>query len=63
MKEEFDALHENKTWKLVPRTINMNVVGSRWVFKTKLKLDCSTDIHKARLVAKGYSQLEGIDFE
>jgi len=63
MKEEIDALHENQTWTLVPRTTKMNVVGSRWVFKTKLKSDGSIDRHKARLVAKGYSQLEGIDFE
>lgn len=63
MKEEVDALHQNQTWTLVPGTTDMNAVGSRWVFKTKLKSDGSVDRHKARLVAKGYSQLEGIDFE
>uniref|UniRef100_A0A2N9GBB0 Integrase catalytic domain-containing protein n=1 Tax=Fagus sylvatica TaxID=28930 RepID=A0A2N9GBB0_FAGSY len=41
---------------------NMNVVGSRWVFKTKLKSDGSIDRFKARLVAQGYSQSFGIDF-
>jgi hypothetical protein len=40
----------------------MNVVGSRWVFKTKLKSDGSIDRFKARLVAQGYSQSFGIDF-
>ncbi|WMV25538.1 hypothetical protein MTR67_018923 [Solanum verrucosum] len=63
MKEEIDALHKNQIWTLVPKTTKMNVVGSRWVFKTKLKSDGSIDRHKARLVAKGYSQLEGIDFK
>ncbi|KAK4359715.1 hypothetical protein RND71_021944 [Anisodus tanguticus] len=63
MQEKIDALYKNKTWTLVSRTANMNVVGSKWVFKTKLKSDGTIDRHKARLVAKGYSQLEGIDFE
>jgi hypothetical protein len=40
----------------------MNVTGSRWVFKTKLKSDGSIERFKARLVAKGYNQQEGIDF-
>lgn len=47
---------------LVPRHDGMNIVGSRWVFKTKLKSDGSIERFKARLVAKGYNnQLEGID--
>ena len=40
----------------------MNLVGSKWVFKTKLKADGTVDIYNARLVAKGFSQLEGINF-
>ena len=40
----------------------MNIVGSGWVFKTKLKSDGSVEQFKAKLVAKGYSKLEGIDF-
>ena len=41
----------------------MNVVGSKWVFKTKLKADGSVERFKARLVAKGYNKLVGIDFD
>ncbi|XP_049350319.1 uncharacterized mitochondrial protein AtMg00820-like [Solanum verrucosum] len=63
MKEDINVLHENQTWTLVPKITKMNVVGSRWVFKTELKSDGNIDRHKARLVVKGYSQLEGIDFE
>ncbi|XP_015169201.1 uncharacterized mitochondrial protein AtMg00810-like [Solanum tuberosum] len=63
MQEEIDALHTNKTWILVPKSPGINLVRSKWVFKTKLKADGIVDIYKARLVARGFSQLEGIDFE
>ena len=41
----------------------MNIVGSRWIFKTKLKSDGSLERRKARLVAKGYHQQPGVDFD
>lgn len=62
MYDELDALHHNKIQDLVPRPSNANIVGCRWVFKTKLKLDGSLDCLKAKLVAKGFSQVEGLDF-
>ena len=62
MQEEIDALHKNKTWTLVPRPINTNVVGSKWVYRTKFKEDGNIDRFKARLVAKGYTQIPGLDF-
>ena len=36
MLDELTTLHQNQTWKLVPRTSDMRVIGSKWVFKTKL---------------------------
>jgi len=62
MRDELTTLHQQHMWDLVPRHDSMNIVGSQWVFKTKLKSDGSIERFKARLVAKGYSQLEGIDF-
>lgn len=62
MHEELDALRQNETWDLVPRTHSINVVGCKWVFKRKLKSDGTLDRLKARFVAKGFNQILGIDF-
>lgn len=53
---------EAHTWTLVPYTPGMHVLGSKWVFRTKLNADRTLDKLKARLVAKGYNQEEGIDY-
>lgn len=63
MLEERQAIEKNSTWELVDAPKGKNVVGLKWVFRTKYNADGSIQKHKARLVAKGYSQQEGIDFE
>ena len=62
MIDELAALHHNKTWVLVPRPRGVNVVGSKWIFKTKHRPDGSVDKYKARLVARGFTQQLGIDY-
>lgn len=62
MKCEFSALQKNNTWTLVPPSPHMNIVGSKWMFHTKYKVDGTTDRHKARLVAKGFHQTPDVDF-
>ena len=62
MEDELTSLHQNQTWKLVPRTTDMHIIGSKWVFKTKLKSDGSLERLKARVVAKGYHQIDGLDY-
>ncbi|XP_031505671.1 uncharacterized protein LOC116267877 [Nymphaea colorata] len=62
MKDEMVALQANHTWDLVPHTPNMHVIGSRWVFKTKLKGDGQIERLKTGLVAQGYNQVQGLDF-
>ena len=47
MQEEIDVLHINKTQIFVPKSPGMNLVGSKWVFKTKLKDDGTIDRFKA----------------
>ncbi|KAG7573078.1 Integrase catalytic core [Arabidopsis suecica] len=62
MEEEIDTCHETKTWSLEPPPDNANVLGCKWIFKTKIKADGTLDKLRARLVAKGYDQEEGVDF-
>ena len=39
------------------------MIGTKWVFSSKLNEDGQVTRNKARLVCKGYAQIEGIDFE
>lgn len=63
MKEEFDAHHKNKTWSIVPRRDDMNIIGCKWVYKIKRDANGNVAKYKARLVAKGFNQQYGIDYE
>ena len=62
MQEEIDAIEKNKTWQLVERPINKEIIGVKWVYRVKHNSDGSVQRNKARLVAKGYSQQPGIDY-
>uniref|UniRef100_A0A6N2KBQ3 Uncharacterized protein n=2 Tax=Salix viminalis TaxID=40686 RepID=A0A6N2KBQ3_SALVM len=61
MTDEYDALIENKTWDLVPRPSNANIIRSLWIFRHKKKSDGSFERYKARLVGDGAGQQPGID--
>ena len=63
MNDELTALHSNKTWELVPRPPNTNIVGSKWVFRTKYLSEGYIDRFKARLVAQGFTQTPGLDYD
>lgn len=52
----------NKTGTLVPPPYNSNIVGCKWVYRIKRKVDGSIERHKTRLVAKGLHQEEGVDY-
>ena len=54
-------LIENRTWDLIPRPPNANVIRSLWNFRVKTKSDGSFERYKALLVDDGKSQREGID--
>ncbi|XP_019175666.1 PREDICTED: uncharacterized protein LOC109170988 [Ipomoea nil] len=40
----------------------MNIIGCKWVFRTKRTADGLVERYKARLVAKGFNQVAGKDF-
>ena len=61
MKEELNQFVRNEVWTLVPKTNQMNVIGTKWVFRNKSDDSGIITRNKARLVAKGYNQAEGID--
>ncbi|KAD7117348.1 hypothetical protein E3N88_04616 [Mikania micrantha] len=60
MQFEYDALLRNRTWSLVPPDNAPNLVGCKWIFRTKFKPDGSVDRLKARLIAKGFHQRPGL---
>lgn len=62
MREEYEALIRNGTWSLVSLPKDRQLIGCKWIFKTKQNSDGSVNKIKARLVAKGYLQREGFDF-
>ena len=62
MEEEFSALLQNKTWELVPRPSQGNIVTGKWIFKHKFRADGSLE-RKARWVLRGFTQRPGIDFD
>ena len=63
MEAEYKALDNHKTWNLVDLPKDANLVGCKWVYKTKRTATGEIDRYKARLVAQGYSQEEGVDFD
>ena len=62
IEEEIKMIKKNKTWELVGWPKNKEVIGVKWVYKTKLNSNGSIQKYKERLVAKSYSQLLGIDY-
>jgi histone deacetylase 1/2 len=62
MCDEIAALRSKRTWSLVPFHPSMNVVGSRWVYRIKCRVDGSIECYKAHLVARGFTKQEGIDY-
>ena len=62
MKEELSMIEKNKTWILVERPRDKKVIKVKWVYRTKINVDCSISKNKARLVVKGYNQIFGLDY-
>jgi len=63
MHEELNQFVRNDVSFLVPKIAQMNVIGTKWVFKNKSNDSSVITRNKARLVSKGYNQEEGIDYD
>src|SRR5438270_1075425 len=59
---EIQSILQNHTWELVDLPSGCKPLGSKWIFKRKMKADGTIKKYKARLVIKGYSQREGLDY-
>ena len=55
MDEEIASIEKNQTWALVDLPNGRDVIGLKWINKTKYNEDGSIQKHKACLVTKGYS--------
>jgi hypothetical protein len=62
MHKELENFERNQVWTLVDPPRDVNVIGTKWVFKNKQGEDGEVVRNKAHLVAQGYSQVEGLDF-
>ncbi|XP_071708952.1 uncharacterized protein [Rutidosis leptorrhynchoides] len=63
MAKEIEALEKNQTWTLTTLPEGCKAISSKWVYKTKYKVDGSVERLKARLVIKGFNQREGHDYK
>nr|GEX05811.1 ribonuclease H-like domain-containing protein [Tanacetum cinerariifolium] len=63
MRDEYTVLIKNKTWTLVPRPPDTNIVRCMWLFRYKYLADGMLSRYKARLVVNGSTQLEGVDVD
>ena len=62
IKSEIDSIMQNRTRELVELPKGCKPLGSKWIFKRKMKADGSIDKYKARFVIKGYKQREDLDY-
>ena len=50
MDEEIEVIEKNDTWDLVDFPKETNLIGVKWLHKTKMNEKCEIDRFKARLV-------------
>jgi hypothetical protein len=59
---ELENFERTQVWTLVDPPHDVNLIGTKWVFKNKQGEDGEVGRNKARLIAQGFSQVEGLDF-
>lgn len=63
MKRKMESMEHHKMWKIVPRSKDMKIMKSKWIYSLKDEKDSGMKKYKARLVGVGCVQREGIDYE
>ena len=63
IKNEFESLKFNNTWKIAELPKNEKAIPSKWIFKIKKNSKGEIGRYKARLVAKGCAQRKGLDYD
>ncbi|THH15160.1 hypothetical protein EUX98_g9509 [Antrodiella citrinella] len=63
MVSEVGSLEQMKTYEVVERPPDINVVGSVWALRKKRDENNKVARLKARLCAQGFSQIYGIDYD
>ena len=48
---------------MVPKFINANIIGSKWIYRIKHKSDGSIEHYKVQLVAQGSTQKFDLDYK
>jgi len=63
MQEELNQFKRSEVWDLVSRRNDINIIGTKWIYKNKSDENGIVTRNKAKLMAQGYTQVEGLDFE
>ena len=63
MEEELNQYEKQEVWNFVPKPAEVNVIGTKWVFRNKSDEQGIIVRNKARLVVLGYAQVEGLDYD
>jgi hypothetical protein len=62
MGSKIDMLQHAGTWETVPCPAGKNIVGCKWVYCIKQKVDGTIDKYKAWPVAHRFMQIYGVDY-
>ena len=63
MKDEYESLIKNQTWKLIPQPKGKTVISCKWVYKFKKDENGRIRRFKARLVGRGFTQIFSVDYD
>lgn len=55
IQEELLQFERNQVWELIPRPSNVNIIGTKWIFKNKIDEKKNIIRNKAPLVAQRYA--------